>query len=649
MDEAITQLAKERDSKIKGASCKEIDNLSEFLQQLYHTTDLKKRRESKSFQFKPFNVAKHYKYVAEDSPLIEEVSGPKDGFHGYEWTDLGTKWCKLLRAFIPEWIQFSLGGKKHKPQIAFSVDFALFVDWAVVRFPSGRFPKLPSGMQYEQDKGTWRILENGEFQDWYNNVVQTTLKHWGFNNIAQFNFGYKAFATFRSNSHVYHKYPKLPLSLMKRGLVAFKNGTYNFFTNEIQPHSKNDYLLNYHNYNLPDRKDENKHKGQTTETNAMLEEMLDPNVELGKYDNDKLAELAENNESVLCLKQYIGYMFFNSYKEVPNKLLILVGKKGNGKSTLINLVGDYYLDGIAITKKRDHSRDKEIAHHNDDPFSFDNVTPIDLLRMTDPKDRFIASTLYGMEMAYDADIGTDLLKSMARIKKLTGGDGLPAEFKGGRQFTLNAYAKLIFSANDLPPISGKQVDGALKDRAMVLPFFNKDTRTEDRGFWKRHNMDAVKNERSQFVYECIQCFRKVMTDGFTISPEIKKATEDWLDNNDTLKDWLYSIPDENPSLIDHTKRGIYFLPVKRAYCDFEIYCHQNNLKVYSKPTWKSELHNKLDFEGKSGNKLKRLRGVDGTKYSALTNQSLLSELDEMNPYKDKSKEDWPIREEKRPK
>lgn len=596
--------------------CDEVYKLTVFLQDLYNITDLDKLQDSDLSQLKPFNLHSLPRF-SKDSHLVEMVQGPKGRFKGWRWTDDGKEWRSTLINFIPNWIIPRLGGSEEQPRINFSIDWAKYVDWAAIEFPTGRYPKLLNGMQYEKDKGTWRIMESGEFQDWYNNTVQTVLKSWGFNDIKIFNQGYNTLLTFKSNSKVYYRWPKLPLSLMKDGRVAFRSKTYDFYEGRLIEHNKNDYLLNFHNYD-PDFSGKS-----ATQTNAMLEEMLTPDLELGKYDNEDLATMSITNRSVTCLKEYIGYMFYNSYKKVPNKLLIFTGKKGNGKSTLINLICDYYLDGIALTDYRDHTNDKEMAKNRDElPLAIDNATPVDLLRLTKPEDRFIVSTLYGMELAYDADIGTDLLKSMARIKKLTGGDGLPAEFKGGRQFTLHAYAKLLFSANDLPPISGKQVDGALKDRAMVLPFFNKDTRNEDKDFWKRHDMETIKSERPQFVAECLMCFRHVIENrSFTESEEMKEATSKWLNNNDILGSWLHDIPYNNPSLIRQTKSNEYFIADKEAWEDYQRYCEDSNSNAYSKKSWSSELETKFDFiKGRKTDKNNR------KKYTGWSNQSLLIEL-----------------------
>lgn len=511
----------------------------------------------------------------------------------FAWSDEGDDWRKMIELFIPCWIKLLLAKRTGRPYLVY--EWSTFATKLAINRPTEVYPQLSQGQTYQEEKGTWRIFEHREMKNWFNYQLQGQLAKWGITDTRALNDGFtKGWNIFNSSRFVYKYDVKTPDKKMTTGLVAFKNGTYDFKENALRGHCRSDYLVNYHSYDL-----DTSNSKPATETNAMLEEMLTDGLKLGEYGSDKLATLAANNESVTCLKEYIGYMFFNSYKKAPNRFMIFTGKKGNGKSTLINLIGNWYLDG----------------ENND------NTTPIDLVQLTDPNNRFVVSTLYSKELAYDADIGTDLLQSMARIKKLTGGDGLPAEFKGGKQFMLNAYAKLLFSANDLPPVSGKQVDGALKDRAIVLPFFNKDTRDVDRAFWKRHNIETIKAERPQFVYECIQAFRNTFKHGFTISKEIRSATDKWLEANDVLGSWLNSIPYNNPNLIRRTKNEIYFLADKEAWNDYKQYCNDNDLNAYSKKSWSSELKIKFDFE-----KDRDTDKDDGVKYTSWRNQEVLIKL-----------------------
>ncbi|MCC4323446.1 DUF5906 domain-containing protein [Limosilactobacillus reuteri] len=560
-------------------------------QNLYNEADTAKHdpQYSGSFKLKPLSIPRVLGTFPEDG--AEDISSTKTPV--YEWTESGRNWQNTAKLFIPNWIKILLAKRTGKTYLNY--EWSSFATELAKKIPTEVYPQLSQGQTYQKEKGTWRIFENGEMKLWFNYKLQGQLKLWGITDTKAMNEGFaKGWSIFNSSYFVYKHDVKLPEQKMIKGLVAFHNGTYDFKADGLRPHRKNNYLVNYHDYDL-----DTSGSKPTIETNAMLEEMLTSELELGKYDNNKLAELAKHNKSVTCLKEYIGYMFYNSYKYAPNRFMIFTGKKGNGKSTLISLIGNWYLDGK----------------------NNDNTTPIDLLQLTDPRNRFVVATLYSKELAYDADIGTDLLQSMARIKKLTGGDGLPAEFKGGKQFMLNAYAKLLFSANDLPPISGKQVDGALKDRAIVLPFFNKDTRNADRAFWKRHNVDKVRAERPQFVYECIQAFRQTLKHGFTISDEIRKATDEWLSDNDVLGGWLHSIPYNTPKLIRRTKRDIYFLSDQEAWENYQQYCKDNGLTPYSKKSWKSELKIKFDFtEGRDVDR------DDGTRHSSWHNQQFLIEL-----------------------
>jgi putative DNA primase/helicase len=62
---------------------------------------------------------------------------------------------------------------------------------------------------------------------------------------------------------------------------------------------------------------------------------------------------------------------------------------------------------------------------------------------------FAVAELYGKLANIDADLSTDALRNTGTLKKLTGGDLIPAEHKFQRPFKLVNYTKLIFSANEM--------------------------------------------------------------------------------------------------------------------------------------------------------------------------------------------------------
>jgi putative DNA primase/helicase len=79
---------------------------------------------------------------------------------------------------------------------------------------------------------------------------------------------------------------------------------------------------------------------------------------------------------------------------------------------------------------------------------FSNISGESLHRILE--NRFAVAELYGKLANIDADLSTDALRNTGTLKKLTGGDPIPAERKFQRPFKFVNYSKLIFSANEMP-------------------------------------------------------------------------------------------------------------------------------------------------------------------------------------------------------
>ena len=66
------------------------------------------------------------------------------------------------------------------------------------------------------------------------------------------------------------------------------------------------------------------------------------------------------------------------------------------------------------------------------------------------------------------DIGDGYIPNPAIFKKLVSGERINVERKGQDPFDFNSYAKLLFSANDIPRIKDKS--GAVQSRLIIIPF-----------------------------------------------------------------------------------------------------------------------------------------------------------------------------------
>ena len=84
--------------------------------------------------------------------------------------------------------------------------------------------------------------------------------------------------------------------------------------------------------------------------------------------------------------------------------------------------------------------------------------------------RFATAELYGKLANIDADLSKEALKNTGVLKKLTGGDFIPAEKKFLSPFQFVNHAKLLFSANEIP-MTEDETD-AFFSRLIIINFPN---------------------------------------------------------------------------------------------------------------------------------------------------------------------------------
>lgn len=195
--------------------------------------------------------------------------------------------------------------------------------------------------------------------------------------------------------------------------IAFKNGIYNIETDEFIGFSPDYIITNKINYNyIP----------------GAYSEIADRT----------LNKLSCNDQQIRSLlEEIIGYTFYR--RNELRKAFVLIGNTANGKST--------YLDMIETL------------------LGEENAVALD---MGELGERFKTAELFGKLANIGDDIGDDFISNPAIFKKLTSGDRLNAERKGKDPFDFNNYAKMIFSANDIPRIKDKS--GAVINRLIIVPF-----------------------------------------------------------------------------------------------------------------------------------------------------------------------------------
>lgn len=145
-------------------------------------------------------------------------------------------------------------------------------------------------------------------------------------------------------------------------------------------------------------------------------------------------------ENVELVRECIGYCLYRDYP--IHKAFMFVGNGRNGKSVLINLIKRF--------------------------LGTDNYCSISLQALAE--NRFAVITLHNKLANLYPDLDRKGLRSTGMFKILTGNDSVSVDRKFKEPITLSNYAKMIFSANELPRSS--DMTNAFFRRWVILNFPN---------------------------------------------------------------------------------------------------------------------------------------------------------------------------------
>ncbi|NMV53741.1 hypothetical protein FOL88_01860 [Lactobacillus reuteri] len=543
--------------------------LQDYICSVYNVDDIKELLLDDALRFKPLSI-----YEVVDTFDKEEYTD-QDEETKFFLTESGDQWLNLAKYFIPRWVKLSLA--KTTGNIKVYYNWYLYTVDYFKNHPTNTFSEYQAGIAYHHKNGAWKVMKKDELTSKFDKALVNNLIPWGVVDDKVMNAGITR-AKKLITSQVFNDNASRPEKLSKDKLVAFNNGTYNFATGQKQEHSKDDYLLNIHDYNV------NFSSHEAPETDKLLTDMMGPAAKF--------------------FKEYIGYCFYPNH-DIFQDFIFLLGEGGEGKSTLLNYI------------KRDL-------------FGSDNTAALDPQTMNSDTDRFATSDLYGKEVNIVPDISSKPLPDVDKLKGLLGADSIAIQFKFGDRFEMTSRAKNIWSANKLPPIRSDDVGQAMSDRANVIKLTNGDTRKSNNNFWQKHDMNKVRSERSQFVGECLYLFQQVLKrfdkgkgqDSWSKPASVKEDAQEWLTNSDPVKQWLTSVKEENASLFEDG----YFVK-QDAYNDYKIWCKAEGRYPMKKSNLQDALLTRFGFE------YRRIRTPNGGQPYCWVNQALADKWD-------KEKIDW---------
>lgn len=160
-----------------------------------------------------------------------------------------------------------------------------------------------------------------------------------------------------------------------------------------------------------------------------------------------------------------------------------------------------------------------------------NVSAIPLHKLDE--DRFALAALYGKLANVFADLDARALRSSSVFKAVVGGDRLDAERKFRPPFTFTPYARLVFSANVVPPTSDSS-DGFFR-RWLTIPFERKITKPDRR----LTNKLTTSNELSGLLNRALPLMADLRARGdFATADSIQRAGDEFRVHADSVAGFL---------------------------------------------------------------------------------------------------------------
>lgn len=319
-------------------------------------------------------------------------------------------------------------------------------------------------------------------------------------------------------------------------LIAFKNGIYDVIHDTLLPFSERYIITNKINYNF-----------NPAATSELVDETLN---KLACHD----AEIRD------LLEEAVGYCFYR--RNELGKAFILVGdgtlEKGasNGKSTFLSTVKALLGD--------------------------DNICSLDLAELNQ---KFQNAELFGKMANIGDDIDDGYIPNSAIFKKLVTGERIQVQRKGERPFEFNNYAKLLFSANEIPKI--KDRGGAIQRRLVIIPFLAHFSKS-DPDFRPYITTELQQPENIEYLIQLgIQGLKRVLENqGFTESDKVKIQLEEFEETNNPLVGFFK----ENPQLDieNQTNTSVYSL--------YTEYCIANNHHPLSKIAFSKQIKQRFGME-----------------------------------------------------
>ncbi len=320
-------------------------------------------------------------------------------------------------------------------------------------------------------------------------------------------------------------------------LINLNNGMYDIANEKLLPHSK-DYL-----------------------STIRIPVSYDPGA-----DNSTISDWLESTlvdpDCIQLACELFGYCLIAD--TTMAKAFMLVGSGANGKSTFITELENF--------------------------IGQDNVSKIPLQELSDH--RFKRAELFGKLVNLFADLDSGALKSTSYFKTIVTGDSIDAERKNQNPFSFRPYARLVFSANEIPRASDRSY--AYYRRWSIITFDKKFEGANDK---KGLADEMSKPENLSAMLNCaLSGLKSVMKrQSFTEPKKAKDALDDYIKQNDPVGAFVGTCIEIDP--LSRAVRGELYIAYCR-YCEEYAFTSGTNTAFYQRIRVLKGVNELTDKEGK---------------------------------------------------
>lgn len=272
-----------------------------------------------------------------------------------------------------------------------------------------------------------------------------------------------------------------------------------------------------------------------------------------------LNKIACNDRAIRALlEESAGYCLFK--RNELGKAFVLTGTGSNGKSTFLNMLKNM--------------------------LGYVNIASLDLKKLSD---RFSTVMLYGKLANIGDDISDEFLVDTSIFKKIVTGERIDAEQKGQPKFEFEPFAKLFFSANNIPRMGKGRDWEAIKRRLIIIPFGAKFSKS-DPDFVpfigdKLKTQDAVE----YLIRLGVEGLKRVLAEkAFTNSEKVQKELDEYEEQNNPILAFNRECAEDDYSVENE--------PTSEVYTRYQEFCIQNNLKPMSKIEFSRAICKLLNLE-----------------------------------------------------